>query len=368
LLTIIYSFNKDGVLARNWTAAISSASNAVARFIPFNHGVYINPAKYIRAQLLDNLYFERNLLLERMYSDVQRLIQDSHADAIIVQDCHPYHPEFLRRLQVYKVIRTTDGPISAYDRDFAYAHAYDHVFYHSPAYSRDLNMEQKLRYCGVRAATFLPLGLLDSAYDHAKTEVALMRQHRDVDVLFVGALHLGKMPFLAEIMHKLGRKLRVHGIAGLKRNLYFNIRYGWPGWITPIGDSEFVTLYQRTKIGINVHNRGKFTVGNLRLFDLPANGVCQVSDGGEYLQQFFSVDGEEIVSYESTSDLIRRVEFLLANEQERERIALKGYRRVLRDHRFQTWLQRGADVIGSCIAEKRNIGHESERLPRGQVD
>ena len=42
-----------------------------------------------------------------------------------------------------------------------------------------------------------------------------------------------------------------------------------------------------------------------RLFDLPANGVMQISDGGDYLEQFFSV-GEEIVSYRGAEELSTR--------------------------------------------------------------
>ena len=52
----------------------------------------------------------------------------------------PYHPEFLRTIPQYKFLRTSDGPLAAYDRDFAYVHAYDPVLYHSPAYSRDLGI------------------------------------------------------------------------------------------------------------------------------------------------------------------------------------------------------------------------------------
>src|SRR5207302_1141077 len=98
-----------------------------------NHDSYLEATRYLRAQLLDNLYFDRDPGLMRMYSDMTRLVRDTGADALLVDNCFPYHPEYLRTLPVYKVLRTSDGPLAAYDRDFAYLHAYDHVLYHSPA-------------------------------------------------------------------------------------------------------------------------------------------------------------------------------------------------------------------------------------------
>jgi len=54
----------------------------------------------------------------RMYEDIERKIQEIDADVLLVDTCPPYHPDFLRKLKIYKVLRTGDGPMSAYDRDF----------------------------------------------------------------------------------------------------------------------------------------------------------------------------------------------------------------------------------------------------------
>jgi spore maturation protein CgeB len=346
---VIYSFNKTGFEARYWDSEIAGASTSEYQFLPFNHGVYLNPNRYIRAQLLDNLYFERHPGLVKMYDDFVRLIRDTRADAVIVDNCQPYHPEFLRTLSILKVLRTSDGPLSAYDRDFAYLHAYDLVLYHSPAYSRDLTMAEKLAYCGAREAHFWPNALFDVMHDPRKSESELFSGTRDIQVLFVGALFPNKMPLLASVKRALGRRFRLHGIAGWKKNLYFNLKYGFPGWVSPIQFEEYVPLYQRTKIGINVHNRGKYTVGGYRLFELPANGVMQISDGGEYLGEFFKI-GVEIEGYETTEELIDKVKFYLAHDSSRERIARAGYVRVTSDHRIKTRLHSAADTISRALS------------------
>jgi len=343
-MKIIYSFNKKGFEADYWNREIKAASSGRYQFIPFNHDVYLDTTLYLRAQLLDDLYFANHPGLLKMYADLERLISDNEAEVLIVDNCFPYHPDFLLKLKIYKVLRTTDGPLMAYDRDFAYLHAYDHVLYHSPAYSRNLGMEEKLRYCGAKRLDFWPLASFDALCDPSKAEENILSTVRDIDVVFIGALHLNKMPLLAAVKKALGKRLQLHGLANLKKNIYFNLKYGFPGWVTPIPFNNYVSLYQRAKIGINLHNRGDYTVGSYRLFDLPANGVMQISDGGQYLDQFFSV-GNEVVSYQDVDNLIDKIRYYLAHDEERERIALNGFRRVQKEYKIGTILSKAGDLI-----------------------
>ncbi|MGI8402140.1 MAG: glycosyltransferase family protein [Gemmatimonadaceae bacterium] len=354
MISVIYSFNKVGYEAEFWTREIRAASNEDVCFIPFNHEPYLPVESYIRGQLLDNIYYERNPALERLYGDIKLLIAREQADALVVDNAPPYHPEFLRTLDVHKVLRTSDGPLSAYDRDFVYLHAYDQVLYHSPAYSRDLDMREKLRYCGARGCDLWPLGLFDAGYDPSVDEEALFSGRRDIDVIFVGAIHVGKMLLLAKVKKALGKRFVIRGLASVKKNLYFNARHGFPGWVRPLAFKDYVPFYQRAKIGINVHNRGKFTVGGYRLFELPANGVMQISDGGEYLSTFFE-PGREIVGYDTADELIEKVEYYLRHDEERQAIARAGYRRAVRDHRMAVRLREGARLIAREITTARNV-------------
>jgi spore maturation protein CgeB len=348
---IIYSYNKRGFEAEYWRREIAAASDERVTFIPFNHDPYLDVNKYLRAQLLDNLYYSRHPDLLRMYADIESLMGESGAAALIVDNCFPYHPEFLRRQRIYKVLRTTDGPLTAYDRDIPYLHAYDHVLYHSPAYSSDLGMREKLLYCGAKRADFWPLASFDALCDPSKTAANILAGKRDIDVIFIGAMHLNKMPLLAVIKKAFGRRMRFHGLTSLKRNLYFNLKYGFPGWITPVSFDQYVPLYQRAKIGINIHNRGCYTVGGYRLFDLPANGVMQISDGGEYLQSFFAV-GEEIVAYDTARELIDKVRYFLTHDSERERIALSGFNRVRQQYRIADQLRVAAKLIAAGMQQQ----------------
>lgn len=330
--------------AEFWAREIAAASDERVRFIPFNHDPYLDFARYQRAQLLDNLYFAREPGLMRMYSDLQALVASEHADALLVDNYSPYHPDWLKRLTIYKVLRTSDGPLAAYDRDIAYVHAYDHVLYHSPAHSPDLTMAEKLDYCGVRRHDFWPLALWDVNFDASKSETDILAHERDIDVIFIGALVPGKMPLLAKVKKEFGRRAYFAGRNPWKYNAYFNMKYRFPGWVSSVSFADYVKLYQRAKIGVGVHNRGEYTVGSFRMFDLPGNGVMQISDGGEYLDAFFDV-GREIVGYDDADDLIRKIHYYLDHDDERRAIAAAGYRRTMRDHRMRLRLRQAAELI-----------------------
>ena len=343
-MKVIYSFNKKGYEAEYWSREIAAASSSKYKFIPFNHDSFLDTQLYIRAQLLDNLYYEENQGLKKMYSSLEHLIKATSANVLLVDNCQPYHPDYLRKLKIYKVLRIADGPISAYDRDFAYLHAFDHILYHSPAYSNDLNMEEKLKYCGIKKITFWPLGSFSALRDDSKTEANILSGARDIDIVFVGALHLNKMPLIAKIKKALGNRMVIHGLTSIKRNVYLNVKYGFPGWITPLKFSQYVPLYQRAKIGINIHNRGDYSVGNYRLFDLPANGVMQISDGGDFLNHFFSV-GKEIVKYKDFDDLIDKIKYYLSHEDERNIIALNGFKRIQKEYKIDHLLLKAGEII-----------------------
>jgi hypothetical protein len=330
-MNIIYSFCKFGQEAQIWEAELSRLSNERYTIVPFNYGSYLNPALYARAQMLDNLFYEKHSGLMRLYNDCQRLIDAHRADVLVCVAFPPFHPEFLLKLPLYKALRIYDGPLSAYDRDFAYLHAYNHIFYHSPAYSADLTMPEKLKYCGAQRIDFLPLELFSAMYDPDKNIDVLLAQKRDIDIIFIGDLWKNKMPTLAKVKKRFGRRAVYFGTGSLRKNVYFNVKYYFPCYFRPVPSLDFTKLYQRTKIGINIHNRGKFTTGNYRLFELPANGVCQISDGDEYLDYFLKRE-DEVACYRSPDELVEKIEFYLAHEKERLRIARDGYVRVTRDH------------------------------------
>jgi spore maturation protein CgeB len=342
-MKILYSFNKHGYEADCWERGIRAASDGKITFIPFNHERFLKPKLYIDAVNLDRLYQARDPRLMQMYDEFEECINKHHADAIIVINYPPYHPDFLRRLKVYKVLYSTDDPGATYMRNIPYLHAYDHVFYLDPDYSEDMNMSEKMRFCGMKNENWIPLGVLDEDYDTTKTEDTIFEQERDIDIIYVGAPYIQKLELLAKVKKAFGRNCRLYGRFRLPWNIYYNLRYRWPGWMRTISFPERTRLHQRAKIGFNVHwnNHG---LGNQRLYYLPANGVMQICDSQQYLGRVFEV-GKEVETYRSADELIEKIRYYLAHDDEREKIALRGYGRTMKEYRFSDILRKSADYI-----------------------
>lgn len=194
-------------------------------------------------------------------------------------------------------------------------------------------------------ADWLPISVFDFEHDPARSENELFSSERDIDIIYVGKFWRQKIDILTTVRRAFGRRFRMYGFLKLKHNIYLNVRYGYAGWVQPISFQERVRLYQRAKIGINVH-WNDYGLGNQRLYHLPANGVMQISDCASHLDRVFT-QGEEVVSYRSTDELIDRIKYYLNHENERQRIALQGYRRTMEKYRFATVTR----AAGRLIAE-----------------
>ncbi len=357
-MKIVYSFNKNGYEAECWEREIRAASDREFLFIPFNHDPYLDPHLYSDSVKLDWLYQARDARLMRMYQDFEGCIRDHGAEAVIVTNCPPYHPDFLRKIDVYKVLYSGDDPGATYMRNIPYLHAYHHVLFMSPSYSADMTLEEKMRYCGMVNADWLPIAVFDFEFETTKTEDTILAHERDIDIIYIGSFFRQKLELIAKIKKAFGKKVRIHGFFRPKHNLYFVARYGFPGWVTPIDFKERVSLYQRAKIGFNIH-WNEYGLGNQRLFHLPANGVMQISDCGDYLDRVFE-PGREIVGYRGADDLIDKLRYYLAHDDARQEIALRAFRKTMNEYRFGTVTRRAGELIrkgmerGSVVAKLRS--------------
>ncbi len=350
-MNILYSFNKAGSEAANWAKEIASAGNGQFSFFPFNHGAILHPSHYTSALALDRLYQNRDRRLMELYEAFEERLKATAADAAIVANCPPYHPDYLRRLHIYKALYSADDPGSTYLINIPYLHAYDHVFFAAPAYSRDMAMKEKMTYAGKVNADWLPISVFDFEHSAGRDEDDVFRHHRDIDIIYIGGFWRQKLPILAAVRHAFGRHFRMYGFFRLKHNLYMKVRYGYSGWVSPVAIEERVSLYQRAKIGINLH-WNEHGLGNQRLYHLPANGVMQISDCADILHHIFEPD-REIVGCRGVDDLIDKLKYFLTHDPERIAIAAAGYRRTMREYRFSVvtrhaglLIRQGMDRIG----------------------
>ena len=340
-MKVIYAFCKPGEEGQGWAEDITAACNENDSFIPFNYHDYLSYSRYIDARSLDSLYQSREPALLRMYEDIRGLTIGSKADAIVVCDAPPFHPDFLRTLPIYKVLYSQDDPEATYSRNIPYLHAYQHVFYATPAYTSDMGMDEKLASCGMVNRDLVPTATHFLDYDQNFDESDVFRKSRDIDVLFIGGFYWPKIDLLTRVAKSLGHNFRWYGHLKLKHNLYLSAKYRYPFLVRPVSFRRRIELHQRAKICLNVHNGyGVPNIGNQRLFYGCANGAMLLTDGVAHLPVFYKVDCEA-VGYDGVDDALDKIMYYLAHAEEREQIARNGYRRVMRDYRF-------SDVISRC--------------------
>lgn len=78
-----------------------------------------------------------------------------------------------------------------------------------------------------------------------------------------------------------------------------------------------------------------------RNFEVPGCGGFLLTGWAENISEYYE-PGEEIVCFENTDDLLRKITYYLTHEDDRERISLAGYERTIREH---TYVHRFAEIF-----------------------
>lgn len=101
-------------------------------------------------------------------------------------------------------------------------------------------------------------------------------------------------------------------------------------------------VWANAKIGLNIMNGHKAGMTE-RIANIMLSGACCLSDETGYLKEHFA-DGEDIVLFRAdrTDELVEKIQYLLQNDDKRERIALAGREKALREH---TWRRRAEELL-----------------------
>lgn len=167
------------------------------------------------------------------------------------------------------------------------------------------------------------------------------------DLSFVGQYH----PYRAWLIDRLRN-------AGLSVAAF---GHRWPRGRIEL--AAMVRVFSRSRINLNLSNSSHFepalllarpvTIAwNLKLgkhreqvksrhFEIPGCGGFQLSNAVDYLPDYFTPDAE-VVMFANVRDLIAKAKHFLANEDERQRTALRGRQRAIAEHTAE---RRYADLV-----------------------
>lgn len=180
------------------------------------------------------------------------------------------------------------------------------------------------------AVSYLPLGANDKVYCPAECE-------RDVDISFVGAAYKDRIKFLEKVCTRALEENWSVKIAGPfleHRHAYkrwlFKLRnshlakFLWKNYCTP---AEAADLYRHSKICLNLNTIGHHSLSP-RTFEIGATKSFQLMNGGQKAHGLMNLE-TDLVTFDGVDDLLAKIEFYLAHDELREKIARAGYESVV---------------------------------------
>ena len=139
---------------------------------------------------------------------------------------------------------------------------------------------------------------------------------------------------------------------------------GWKQWETNnirviekiVPFEEAAKYYRAAKINLNIHRIGNESAlqekilarsPNCSLFYIAGCGGFQIVDSSRKdLGKFFE-PGEEIIVFENSQDLRKKIEFYMTNEEQRLKIQGRMYERAKREHTYPNRLQEMLELVDS---------------------
>jgi spore maturation protein CgeB len=114
---------------------------------------------------------------------------------------------------------------------------------------------------------------------------------------------------------------------------------GWKGNSSRVSQADLIRIYNQSKISLNLSSaseKGKIQIKG-RDFEAPGCGSLLLTKDTAEIAEYF-IPGEEIITYQDAYDAAEKVRYYLGNEEERARIAKKGYERVIKEHTMENRL------------------------------
>jgi spore maturation protein CgeB len=107
-------------------------------------------------------------------------------------------------------------------------------------------------------------------------------------------------------------------------------------------EDENVRIYLAANVVLNVVYPDNVS---MRLFEAPACGAFLLTDGRDYVDEFFEPE-KEVALYDGPHDVADRVAYWISRPEERAAIAEAGYRRAHREH---TYAHRMKVLLDTCF-------------------
>lgn len=207
-------------------------------------------------------------------------------------------------------------------------------------------------------AYFLPCAVNEKVYyPQSKSE--------EIDILFIGNLNIDRLQsqramLLLEIVKRF-QKLNIKIYGTLSPALEEKFSQEFPRYkeyfqnktVTP---QMANSLYNKSKICINIHSSGRTDGTNQRFFELLGSKSFQIVNENDFINTHFT--DREVVTYKNEQDLFNKISYFIENNNDRIEISENGYEKVISGHTFKHRISTIIDAI-----ERKTIPSPEKTYP-----
>jgi spore maturation protein CgeB len=204
---------------------------------------------------------------------------------------------------------------------------YDSFFIFDPYYV------PKLKETGQENAFYLPCSVDPELY---REEIPAERRNYSEDVSFIGS-HEPKRQETLEHLRDFNLSIWGYRWPHISKEspLFKHVKRETIRFDRSLEDLKaYCRTMNESKINLNIHSNHSRAGLNWRAFEVPATKSFMLCDYLSETDNLFR-QGKEIVTYRSIEELKELIPYYLDNQEEREKIALAGHKRVVRDHTFK---------------------------------
>ena len=275
--------------------------------------------------------------IRKIYKEILGYIRKNKIEiCIFFGSGYPWHNNFLRELKKYSYVACYfgDDPEGCETTSQYYVKNYNYAFCGGVYFDKNTKISEKYLEWGAKKSKFIPLGV----YPKKRREINNF-EDREIDLVYVGGCYLPKVFRIFKLKKHFGSRMKMYGRGWSKSNNFLKTAilkaikfiYKIPQ-IEELPKDEIVDLYQNTKIGFNIHM--SYGPSNVRMYELPANGVMQICDCENGLKELYKIN-KEVIVYKNINDAIKKIEYYLKNNKERIKIAKAGYKKVLENYKVE---------------------------------
>ncbi len=188
-----------------------------------------------------------------------------------------------------------------------------------------------------------------------KNRLDSMDSEQDIDISFTGRyspMFKTRNEFLYDIYSQFKNKYNIqfflltgHRVKGLIPIIPWRLLRAYN---KPVFLEDMFKIFNRSKIVLNTHSNitgdGK---GNMRVYEALGSGSFMLSDYGKYPK--YLEDGKDFVTYKNKKDMLEKIEYYLQNDNEREEIALNGYKKISKYYSTEIGSQNLEKIFGKYL-------------------